>query len=204
MQGFCYSFLAMSIAEAMRNRVEAAKPGTLFTPADFEGSPSAIETALSRMVNGGLLKRVRKGLYWKGVESRFGSGSPGAIEVAVKLSRNKGIGPAGWTASHALGLTTQVPVITDITVVGSHAPAAPANIRFHTRNNLDRVNLRFHEIAILEVLRDWPRTVDSSWAVFRENVDHLAKSGLVNVDRITRTANGEPPNVRRLVSLLAA
>jgi hypothetical protein len=168
------------------------------------GSTSAIETAMSRLASTGLLKRVHRGLYWKGVRSRFGAGRPPALVVGVELAGRKGVGPAGWTASHLLGLSAQVPPTVELSVAGRHAPSAPEGIRFHTRANLDRLGLRFHEIALLEVLRDWPMTADSDWARLLVVVRELESKGLVDVERLKRGVGGEPPHARHLVAALTA
>ncbi len=194
----------MTTSGTIRRRVASASAGTFFRPDDFVGAPSAIETTLSRMASEGALTRVRRGLYWKGVDSRFGPGSPSARDVAVELAGDKGNGPSSWTASHVLGLTSQVPPVTDMTIVGRHAPKAPAGIRFHTRTNLDRLKLGFYEIALIEVLRDWPLTSDSDWLRLRVTVEEFGAKGLINLDRVVKSSRSEPPKVRDLVHSLAA
>lgn len=194
----------MTTTGRIRNRVESADPGTFFRSRDFEGSTSAVETAMSRLARDGLLRRVHRGLYWKGVRSRFGTGRPPALAVGVELAGHRGVGPAGWTASRVLGLTTQVPPTTELSVAGRHAPSAPEGIRFHTRANLDRLELRFHEIALLEVLRDWPTTTESDWPRLLSVVRDLKSKGLVDVERLKRSVGGEPPHARNLVSSLAS
>jgi hypothetical protein len=194
----------MTTSARIRKRVESADPGTFFRSSDFEGSTSAVETAMSRLARDGLLRRVHRGLYWKGVRSRFGTGRPPALAVGVELAGRRGVGPAGWTASHMLGLATQVPPTTELSVAGRHAPSAPEGIRFHTRANLDRLELRFHEIALLEVLRDWPTTAESDWPRLLTVVRELQSKGLVDVERLKRSVGGEPPHARNLVSSLAS
>lgn len=204
MLAFWYCFLAVTTSAMIRKRVESADPGTFFWTSDFEGSTSAVETAMSRLARAGLLRRVHRGLYWKGVRSRFGSGRPPALALGVELAGRRGVGPAGWTASHVLGLSTQVPPTTELSVAGRHAPSAPAGLRFHTRANLDRLGLRFHEIGLLEVLRDWPTTTEVDWARLLHVVDALQASGLVDVERLKRSVGREPPHARHLVSTLTA
>jgi hypothetical protein len=193
----------MTTSGRIRERVESAAPGTFFRSRDFPGSTSAVETAMSRLAGSGMLKRVHRGLYWKGVRSRFGPGRPPALAVGMELAGGRGVGPAGWTASHVLGLTTQVSPITELTVVGRKPPRAPEGIRFHTRANLDRLGLRFHEIALLEVLRDWPATAESDWARLLTVVRDLEFRGLVDLERLERSIRGEPPKARDLVASLA-
>lgn len=194
----------MTTSGRIRHRVAAAPAGRFFRPADFVGSTAAVETALSRLASEGTLRRVRRGLYWKGVNSRFGPGRPPANDVAVEVAGDRGNGPAGWTASHVLGLTTQVPAVTEMTVVGRHAPKAPDGIRFHTRSNLGRLKLGFYEIALMEVLRDWPATSDGDWTALLTTVEDFKAKGLINVEKVVKRSRSEPVKVRQLVRSLAA
>ncbi len=194
----------MTTSARIRHRIASAPAGSFFRPNDFAGSPAAVETALSRIAGEGALTRIRRGLYWKGVKSRFGPGRPAAHDVAIEVAGDKGNGPAGWTASHALGLTTQVPPVTDMTVVGRHAPKAPDGIRFHTRANLDRLKLGFYEIALMEVLRDWPATADGGWPTLVATVDRFKAKGLINLEKVVKGSRSEPTKVRELVHSLAA
>jgi hypothetical protein len=194
----------MTTAGRIRHRVASAPAGSFFRPYEFEGVAGAIETALSRLASEGTLTRVRRGLYWKGVNSRFGSGWPGARDIAMELAGDKGNGPTGWSASHFLGLTTQVPPVADMTVVGRHAPKAPSGVRFHTRANLDRLKLGFYEIALIEVLRDWPLTTDADWPTLLATVKELGDKGLINLKRVVKGSRSEPPKVRNLVHSIAA
>jgi hypothetical protein len=193
----------MTDAERVRRRVEAAKPGTFLWLSRFRGSAPAIETAFSRLAAEGKLTRVRKGLYWKGVESRFGKGRPDPIEAALEIAGRKGVGPTGWTASQALGLSTQMPAELELVVAGK-PPVAPKGVLFHSRSNLKRLNLSYHEIALLEVLREWPNRSDVAWSALVDSVRNLERKGLVNSTRLSRHSRREPPRVRALVSKLAA
>jgi uncharacterized protein DUF6088 len=201
LRDFCYSFLAIRVAERIRRAAEAAEPGTFFHARDLEGSRPAVETALHRLAASGTLVRARKGLYWKGWNSRFGSGRPHPAEVALQVTGEAGVGPTGWTASNALGLSTQVPVIQDLVVTG-RVPVPPRGIRLHSRANLARLELNFHEIGLLEVLRDWPYQVEVSWSGLVRRVREMRDEGLVDIERVQRCASREPPAARRLVAAL--
>jgi hypothetical protein len=194
----------MTISGWIRMGVDSAVPGSFFRASDFPGSRSAIETALSRLVSEGVLRRVHRGLYWKGVHSRFGAGRPAPLAVGVEVAGRRGVGPAGWTASHLLGLSSQVAPTAELTVVGRHAPRAPEGILFHTRTNLARLDLRFHEIALLEVLRGWPAKAESDWTQLVEAVHGMEAQGLLDLDRLQRSVRGEPPQVRHFVASLTA
>lgn len=76
------------------------------------GSRAAVDQALSRLVQRGVLLRAGRGIYVKPVESRFGTRAPSAVTLAQGLATERGeiIAAHGAAAANALGLTTQVPV----------------------------------------------------------------------------------------------
>jgi hypothetical protein len=41
---------------------------------------------MSRLAAAGELLRVHHGLYWKGVQTRFGAGRPGLVDVAIAVA----------------------------------------------------------------------------------------------------------------------
>lgn len=84
---------------------------------DFDGSPSAVNNELRRMVARGELMRVRRGVYWHGRRSRFGMiGASQGAAVQKLLGPHEAIGATGWQASKLLGLSTQVSPIEALAV----------------------------------------------------------------------------------------
>lgn len=180
-----------TVAGSIRSGVRRARPGTFFDISEFDGSRRAVESAFSRLVaEDDSLVRVRRGLYWKGVKSRFGPGRPRAEEVATKVAEGRGIGPAGWSASHALGLSTQVPAVPEFAVVGP-PPTGVDGARFHSRRNFARLGLHYDEIALLEILRDWPSRTDSDWSDLERAVTKLVDEGRIRPSRILKVATSE-------------
>src|SRR5439155_9333602 len=105
------------------------------------------------------------------------------LAVALEVAGRSGVGPAGWTASHVLGLSSQVPPVVDVAVAG-RTRVSVAGIRFHARANLDRLRLSFHEVALLELLREWPLASEARWADVLAVTRLLASRALVCRDRI--------------------
>lgn len=200
-----YDFLAMSVAESVRSKVSKATPGTLFDVREFEGPRGPIETALSRLEDRGELLRVRKGLYFKGVNSRFGSGRPRIEDIVYKVCGTEGVGPSGWAASRVLGLSTQVPAHLEFAIVGT-PPTNIRGVRFHSRKNLARVKLNPLEIALLEMLRAWPSYSEASWGDVVRRVSELRDGDAIRIDRLISVANRErSPALRaRMDALVSA
>jgi hypothetical protein len=185
-----------TVAEDVRARVRRAPTGSFVRPADLPGSRSAVLTALSRLHAEGGLVRLRNGLYWKGVSSRFGPGRPSLLEAAVSAAGNRGAGPAGWSATQVLGLSTQLPATPEVAVAG----AAPTlvGVRFHRRNNTARHELGFYEVALIEALRDFPRYSEVDIESVARTVARLEAEGKVRLARVKRVAASEhSPALRR-------
>jgi hypothetical protein len=95
-------------------RVRAGGRGGVFTPTDFldvAGRP-AVDQALSRLVKGGQLRRLARGLYdFPKMHAKLGALAPAPDAVAQALARETGsaVQIAGARAANALGLSTQVP-----------------------------------------------------------------------------------------------
>ena len=96
-------------------RARAGGRGGVFTPSDFldVAARAAVDQALSRLVKGGKLRRLARGLYdFPKLHPKLGLLSPGPDDVARALARETGSHAqiAGAHAANALGLSTQVPV----------------------------------------------------------------------------------------------
>lgn len=198
-----------TVAATVRDRIRRARPGTFFRSTDFEGTRPAVESFLSRLTaQEKVLLRVRRGLYWKGVASRYGSGRPGVDAIVRAVTEGCGAGPAGWSASHALGLSTQMPATPTYAVVGPPPSGIPGTA-FRSRRNLGRVGLGYHEIALLEVLREWPRFIEADWTTLVARVAELRGEGRIRPESVRRAAERERmpalrDRVAALVTALAA
>ena len=192
----------MSVAAAVRGVVDKAPTGTFIRSSDIDGPRSGVDTALCRLNASGELVRVRNGLYWKGVKSRYGSGRPNLIDAAIAASR-AGAGPAGWSATHLLGLSTQMPAVPEVAVAGP-APVFPG-VRFHRRNNLDRRDLNPTEIAVLEVLRAWPAHSEVGPDELVRRIAELEADGKVRIEVVRAVARLErSTRLRQNIGLLSA
>lgn len=196
----------VSVALKVRKRVLSSRD-RFWRPEDFSGSPHAVAKALSRLAHAGAVRRVRRGLYWRGAPTRLGMAPPPPNLLAHEVIAIPGTGPAGWSAGLALGLSTQVPRRETIAVPG-RAPRDPGTIKFVSRTASARrrdERLRPHEVALLEVLRDWNTFVEVPTGAAIARVAELAERGTLRLDRVVRASATEPPRVReRLRRLLEA
>jgi hypothetical protein len=195
-----------SVAAEIRERILRSRDH-FWRPEDFVGSPTSVAQALSRLVGTGELRRVRRGLYWRGSPTRLGMAPPPPERLAGGVVHGPGTGPAGWSAALALGLSTQVARREAIAVPG-RVPRSPDSVHLVSRAAATKrrdERLRPSEVALLEVLRDWDNLVEVPAAEAVDRIARLAETGEVRLDRLARASGSEPPRTReRLRQLLGA
>jgi len=184
-----------STAGAVRHAATHASPGTFLRRRDFAGTDRAVESALSRLAAEGELIRVRRGLYWRGSQTRFGMTRPSPLEVALAVA-GPGAGPSGVAAAHALGLTSQVPGTVEVAVPGK-VPQGLPGVRYRSRPYGRRERaLRPLEVAVLEVLRD-PDVTEMPWPTASARIDRLMDSGEVRREAVLAEAREESHRAAR-------
>jgi hypothetical protein len=197
----------MSTSGMVSRKVRRAR-NRFFRRDDFEGSRSAIEKALSRLVADGELIRVRNGLYWRGVETPFGMAPPNPREVVHALGDKAPIGPAGLSAANFLGLTTQVPRVPVYAAPGTMPDVERIRIvrRDGRRGEARRAaRLTEREIALLEVLDVWEDVVEMPASEAVDKLSTRLRDDPEGTDRLVRSAEHEPARGRvRLRWLLTA
>ena len=103
--------------QEIRNRIEAAKTGSVFVASDFADitETKRISEYLARLAADNTVKYVMRGVYYKPEYSKLLGEyvAPYPDAVAHALARNYGwtIFPCGDTALNLLGLSTQVPAV---------------------------------------------------------------------------------------------
>ena len=194
------------MATEVRRRVLSSRD-RFWRPEDFDGSPDAVAQALSRLVRIGDLRRIRRGLYWRGTSTRLGMAPPPPGRLACEVVGDTGTGPSGRSAALALGLSTQVPRQEAIAVPG-RAPRSPGPVHYVSRGASAKrrdERLRPVEVAVLEVLRDWSGLVEMPTEDAVNRIARLVDSGAIRLDRLARASKTESPRVReRLRRLLIA
>jgi len=170
----------------------AGVPAGSFVHVDkLPGSRGAASSAASRAHKHGELVAVRKGLYWKGTPTRYGMTRPSSEAIAVEVLGKTGVGPTGHSAARALGLTSQVPAKPALTVAGP-VPTSVPGVRISRRNNMLRRELRYAEIALVELLRgDWEAVVEGGWDALVSATARAVKERKVRLDAVTRAVEGE-------------
>src|ERR1039458_6594270 len=81
-----------AVADTIRRRVENAAPERLWTFRDFDSLPtSAVAKSLSRLAKEGVVRRLRKGVYYKPKITRFGTLKPDPTNVLAAVLDRKNV-----------------------------------------------------------------------------------------------------------------
>lgn len=188
----------MTTSGKVARRVRRAR-NRFFRRDDFEGSRAAVEKALSRLVAGGELVRVRNGLYWRGTETPLGMAPPNPREVIRALAGKAARGPAGLSASNLLGLSTQIPRLPEYAVSGAVPEVDRIRIvrRDGRRGEARRAaRLTENDIAVLEVLDSWEKVVEMPAAEAVERLSVRLRNDPDSTERLIRAAEHEPARGR--------
>lgn len=187
---------------ARRVAVRVTEGGERFWKlADFNDLPAgAVARSLSRLSADGQLRRVQRGVYWRGRNTVLGQSVPSAGGV-VAAAANFVMHPAGLAAANHLGLTTQNPMRPELATPATAAPKSAHGFTVHLRRPASRAGLASDDAAILEVLRDRGRTSDLEPKQTTKRIMRL----LSDPDRYRRLAAAaatEPPRVRAILGAL--
>lgn len=187
-----------SVAREVRHRIMRSGE-RVWRVEDFDGSPSAVNNELRRLVAQGELKRVRRGVYWRGKKSRFGMGRAPQGEALRKVIGNKeAIGATGWHASNLLGLSTQVPPV-EMLAVTHRRPKGLDGVKVVSRaarTGRRDARLTSIEVTLLEALEGWDRYVEAKSAIAMDRFVELLDRDDVRVERLVQASPTEPPVVR--------
>lgn len=199
-----------AVVELVRERVHSTPVGEFVHTRDLVaelGHEGAVNAAMHRTHRDEDLVLVRRGLYYKGKRTKFGTTRPDPYRVAREVAKvagyDSGVGPSGYSAARALGLTTQVPTTTEVSVPG-RAPKDFAGVHFTSRSGVARRGLSDLEVAVLEVLRQWPRFAEDTWAGLVDRVRQLVTDGELDLDAVRAVARRERHTAaRKLANRLA-
>lgn len=197
-----------SVAEKIRKKIESGGSDRLWTYAHFASLPTqAVAAALSRLKKDGIIERVRKGVYYKPKETRFGRTVPDAARVAVEILKGRKMrwGISGLPIYNALGLTTQISAIPTFDVernsgIRSLRVNAKTKVRVKAGRNLK--NMSPEERGVLDALRDIKSIPDTDPAEIVRRVADLSESERIDFEKLVKLSKDEPPRVKALLGTI--
>jgi hypothetical protein len=168
---------------------------------DFpEYSRGAVARALSRHVERGEVLRIRRGLYWRGVETNLGVAAPSPWQIMKAIyGPDAPIGPARLDAAGALGLTTQLAARPTFAVPYLTEGLSFMLINRDRRRGRQSSLLNRFEIALLEIADDWPGLVEVSTRKANAILADHIRSGILRPALIAQACDTEPPRVRDVI-----
>jgi hypothetical protein len=175
-----------------------------WTPDDLGGAESTRQHLLAALVRAGELRRISRGLYWRGTPTPLGMSPPSPAALLARIAPGHGSGPASLSAANALRLSTQIPRKM-LVAVPTRPPRSTDAIEFldrRTRTGRVAAKLGATEVALLEMLDD-PSASELNPHETWERLRDLLKSEAVRPQLLARAAETEPARVReRLGQLL--
>ncbi|MFY7954090.1 MAG: hypothetical protein ACOVT5_16425 [Armatimonadaceae bacterium] len=193
----------ISIAGIIRDRV-AEGGERVWRFDDFSDLPAlGVAQSLSRMARTGDIERLGRGVYYRGRKTGFGPSRP-APDTLFKIAvKDTPVFPAGLSAAHRLGFTTQVPATIEISTTALHLSRRWIGIATRVRTGRPTAwqDLSEMEGALLEFLRDGGDHSELNVAeTHRKTLDALRTPG--RFERLAGIAQTEPPRVRALLGAL--
>jgi len=196
--------MPISYSQQIRRKIEKLPTGAVITAELFPSSwpKNTITRILSRLSKDGLIERIKKGVYSKVTETRFGKLSASPLEVLsveVHQDENKCFG--GLFLFNNLGLTTQVPNVIVIlnNKSGYTTQMGSTKIRYvRIRPRIDKKTRKY--IILLEVLKNSKSIPDSSInKTYNWITKNLKKYQDKELKVLVKIAMDYPPRVRALL-----
>ena len=197
-----------SIARKVLDRISRKGGDTFWSFADFSDLDALpVAAALSRLSREGLLKRIRRGVYYYPKKTSFGESKPdpeAALDAILKVTKATSV-PGGSGAFHRLGLTTQMAGTmtrsADRRLRRRSVLGVPVKIALRSKESLEDITPT--ERTFLDSLRHLSHIPDTSPEVTLERLRGLLTDGTVSFDRLAKSALNEPARVRALLGALA-
>ena len=153
--------MAKGYMQKIRERILAAEDGSIFLTSDFAdiADTNTVRSALYRLVQDGILRRILNGVYEKPKYSKlldeYVAADPEAVANALARSYHWTIAPCGNTALNLLGLSTQV------TAVWSYISDGPyktyewnsTKLEFKHRTNKEITGLSYMTSLVIQALK---------------------------------------------------
>jgi hypothetical protein len=166
--------------------------------ADMSTPVSTTQHLFADLVEQGELRRIRRGLYWRGTKTPLGMAPPSPGALVLQIAEERGTGPAGLSAANILRLSTQIPRYAEYAVVGRR-PTDGYGLRFVSRSARHaRVDngLSQLEVAALEVLDGWDQVIEAVPDEAMRRLAALLRSGAIRADRLAQASETEPASAR--------
>jgi hypothetical protein len=194
---------AISVAGEVKARIDAAGE-RVWQLEDFRDLPFlAVAQALSRLCRAGVVRRLSKGVYYRGRATKLGPSRPSPSALRQLAERRRPMFPAGLAAANLLSFTTQTAARGEVSTSASNLPRklVGAQTVVHTRRPAAWAKLTEIEAALLDFLRQGGHSSELSPEATLERTLALLNEPK-RFHRLAKVASTEPPRVRALLGAL--
>lgn len=157
----------------------------------------------------GDLRQPYPGLFWRGVNTRFGMANP-PLELLISVLLPKGgWGYTTYSGANMLGLSTQIPKLSHIATPYIPPHGAPQWVEFLHRPELAgraRHKLSKYEVTLLEVItnltsgnRYIEHSYDEAIDIIKEGLKMRTEVGIAVIPRLISGSLSEPIEVRKVL-----
>ena len=148
-------------SEQIRQKIENSPAGKIFLNSDFSDIAGAetVRRNLNRLIQAGVLRRIRNGVYEKPKYSKllheYVAASPDEVAHEIARSFHWTIAPFGDAALNLLGLSTQVPAVWVYISDGPYRKYRCSNtvIEFRHRTNREISGLSYMTRLLVQALK---------------------------------------------------
>ena len=199
----------MSLIQTLEKEVENLPTGQIFTYKDIsinEGKSSTLIKGLSKLYNAGILKRLGKGMYFKPLETRFGSFVPDSRAIVSQLLsiQKKNIAYlSGLQAFNALGFTRQLSKNYLIMTDKPRSPIVLENaVVYFAKSRITTPTAFIEGLQILDALQNMKSIPDISPEEFSLIlIGYLKTYSPDTLDTLVELALSYPPSTRAFLGL---
>lgn len=200
----------MKIAARLRRRIERMDDGTVFSYVDLRIRDTefvAAAKALSRLVQEGTIRRIKRGTFLKPQRSVFGKvGIPESQLLRLYMYRGNRLAAyvTGTALYNRLGLTTQVPRRIRVASTERVVPSRIGNLdTMFVRSYVEVSEEVVPRLELLDVVKDLRAIPDANPTdIMRFLLNALGEMDERESSSLVRLALSYPPRVRALLGVL--
>ncbi len=162
--------------------IEALSPGAFFKLAELPAPNAGVaSTVMHRLLDDDapIAERLAPGFFWR----LYDDGRKPIYRCRMMTAfahAGPGSGLAGYSAVNEIAWTTQIPIPTQVCVLGRRLTPIDVCITYRTRYNTNRARLTWAEVTMIEAVMHFDRMTELTWDEAMLKVDaeiHIGRLG---------------------------
>ncbi|GJM36146.1 MAG: hypothetical protein DHS20C18_51470 [Saprospiraceae bacterium] len=200
----------MTVMSKIKERINQIEEGQLFTYDDVEllnKDSYALSKALSRLVNDGIIERLRKGVFYKPRKTKFGKLQPTEKQILELILSNKTSSNGyitGLIVYNNFGLTTQIPNEVEIATPNPKKAEKIGILKVrYVKGIAPKLESDIEKLQILDALKNFKRIPDRNDELFvkllKRKISNLSDEDL---SRLIDLSKKYSPGTRALLGAI--